>query len=47
MKGRVGLIRIGVALYCLAALFLGGCATSAGFGRDVQSLGHGIENTAK
>ena len=26
---------------------LAGCATGAGFGRDVQSLGHGIENTAK
>ena len=47
MKGRMAIIRTGVVLYCLAALFLAGCATSAGFGRDVQSLGQGIENKAK
>lgn len=47
MKGRMGLIRIGVVLYCLAVLFLAGCATSAGFGQDVQSLGHKIEDKAK
>ncbi len=47
MKGRMGLMRTGVALCCVVAIFLAGCATSRGFGQDVQSLGQGIENKAK
>ena len=47
MKGRMGLIRTGVMLCCLVAIFLAGCATGGGFGQDVQSLGRGIEKTAK
>ena len=47
MKTRLGLIGTGVVLCCLAAIFLAGCATSRGFGQDVQSLGQGIENKAK
>ena len=40
-------IRIGVVLWFLASLMLGGCATSRGFGQDVQSLGRDIEKSAK
>ena len=47
MKGRMGLKQTGVVLCCLVAIFLAGCATGGGLGRDVQSLGRGIENTAK
>jgi len=47
MKGKWGLRRIGVVLYCLVAIFLTGCATTRGVGQDVQSLGRGIEKTAK
>jgi len=44
--------RMGVLLWSalvLAALLLSqsGCATTRGFGRDVQSLGHGIERSAE
>jgi predicted small secreted protein len=47
MKVSMGLKQTRVVLYCLAVLFLAGCATSAGFGQDVQSLGHKIEDKAK
>jgi len=40
-------IRIGVVLWFLASLALGGCATSRGFGQDVQSPGRNIEKSAK
>lgn len=40
-------IRIAVAIWCLASLLLGGCATSRGFGQDVQSVGRNIEKSAK
>ena len=32
---------------CLLTLAQAGCATSRGFGQDVQSLGHNIEKSAK
>ena len=47
MTTKMGLMRTGVVLGCLVAIFLAGCATSRGFGQDVQSLGQGIENKAK
>jgi predicted small secreted protein len=47
MKGRMDLRRTGVVLSCLVAIVLSGCATGRGLGQDVQSLGRGIENTAK
>ena len=47
MKGRMNLTWTGVALCCLLAIFLSGCATGAGLGQDVQSLGKSIEKTAK
>ena len=46
MRERMGLVRTGVVLCCLVAVFLAGCATGRGFGQDVQSLGRGIEKTA-
>ncbi len=47
MKASMGLKQTGVVLCCLMAIFLAGCATGAGLGQDVQSLGRGIEKTAK
>ena len=47
MRERMGLVRTGVVLCCLVAVFLAGCATSRGVGQDVQSLGRGIEKSAK
>ncbi len=47
MKARMGLKQTGVVLCCLVAIFLAGCATGAGLGQDVQSLGRSIEKTAK
>jgi len=43
----MGLVRTGVVLCCLVVMFLAGCATTRGVGQDVQSLGRGIEKTAK
>jgi predicted small secreted protein len=47
IKGKMNLMRTGVVLCCLVAIFLSACATGAGLGRDVQSLGRGIEKTAE
>jgi len=47
MEARMGLMRTGIVLCCLVAIFLSGCATGAGLGRDVQSLGQSIEKGAK
>ena len=47
MRERMGLVRTGVVLCCLVAVFLAGCATSRGVGQDVQSLGRSIEKTAQ
>jgi len=47
IKERMGLMWTGVVLCCLVAIFLSGCATGAGLGRDVQSLGQSIEKGAK
>ena len=47
IKERMSLMRTGIVLCCLLAIFLSGCATGAGLGRDVQSLGQSIEKTAK
>ncbi len=44
---RKGFIRLGVALWCAMVMLLSGCATSRGFGQDVQSLGRDIEKSAK
>ncbi len=35
--------RIGLALGLLVGMVLTGCATSRGFGQDVQSVGRNIE----
>jgi predicted small secreted protein len=40
-------LRLGLALGFLTGLLLSGCATSRGFGQDVQSLGRNIEKSAK
>jgi predicted small secreted protein len=47
IKGKMNLMRTGIVLCCLVAIFLSGCATGAGLGRDVQSLGQSIEKGAK
>ena len=47
IKGKMNLMWTGVVLCCLLAIFLSGCATGAGLGQDVQSLGKSIEKTAK
>jgi predicted small secreted protein len=47
MRERMGLVRTGVVLCCLVAVFLAGCATGRGVGQDVQSLGRSIEKTAQ
>ena len=47
MKGRMNLMRTGIVLCCLVAIFLSGCATGRGLGQDVQALGQSIEKTAK
>lgn len=47
MKRKVSLIRIGVLLCCLVAIFLEGCATARGVGQDTQSLGRSIERKAQ
>jgi predicted small secreted protein len=47
IKGKMNLMWTGVVLCCLVAIFLSGCATGAGLGRDVQSLGQSIEKGAK
>lgn len=47
IKERKGLMRTGIVLCCLVAIFLSGCATGRGLGQDVQSLGQSIEKEAK
>ena len=47
IKERMGLMRTGIVLCCLVAIFLSGCATGRGLGQDVQSLGRDIEKTSK
>ena len=47
LKGKMNLMRTGVMLCCLVAIFLSGCATGRGVGQDVQSLGQSIEKSAK
>lgn len=46
-KRKGGLLRIVVAVGSLVILLQAGCATSRGFGQDVQSLGRDIEDAAK
>ncbi len=40
---RTRSVRIGLALGLLMGILLSSCATSRGFGQDVQSLGRNIE----
>lgn len=47
IKGKMNLMRTGVVLCCLLAIFLSGCATGRGIGQDVQSLGQSMEKGAK
>lgn len=47
IKGKMGLMRTGIMLCCLVAIFLSGCATGRGVGQDVQSLGKSMEKGAK
>jgi predicted small secreted protein len=47
ITGKINLMRTGVVLCCLVAIFLSGCATGRGVGQDVQSLGQSIEKSAK
>ena len=47
MKREMGLMRTGVLLCCLVAIFLAGCATARGVGQDTQSLGRSIERKAQ
>ena len=44
---RKGLLVSALLLCGLTALLPSGCATSRGFGQDVQSLGRNIEKSAK
>ncbi len=46
-KVRKGLLVSGLLVWALMALLFSGCATSRGFGQDVQSLGRDIEKSAK
>jgi len=46
-KIRKGLLVSALLLCGLTALLPSGCATSRGFGQDVQSLGRNIEKSAK
>lgn len=47
-KIRKGAVVSAIVLLCgLATFVLPGCATTRGFGQDVQSLGRGIEKSAK
>ncbi|HWQ69918.1 MAG TPA: hypothetical protein VN494_08190 [Patescibacteria group bacterium] len=47
IKKKMGLMRTGIVLCCLVAIFLSGCATGRGLGQDVQSLGESMEKGAK
>lgn len=47
IKEKMGLMRTGIVLCCLVAIFLSGCATGRGLGQDVQSLGESMEKGAK
>ena len=47
MKREMSLMRTGVLLFCLVAIFLAGCATARGVGQDTQSLGRSIERKAQ
>jgi len=47
MKREMSLMRTGVLLCCLVAIFLAGCATARGVGQDTQSLGRSIERKAQ
>ena len=47
MRQRMGLVRTGVVLCCLVAIFLSGSATARGLGQDTQSLGRSIEKKAQ
>ncbi len=40
---RLRCLRIGVAIGLLMGMLLSGCATSRGFGQDVQSVGRDIQ----
>jgi predicted small secreted protein len=40
---RTRCLRISLAIGLLVGIVLSGCATSRGFGQDVQSLGRNIE----
>ncbi len=46
-KEKGGLLWIAMLVGCLLILLQAGCATSRGFGQDVQSLGRDIEKSAK
>lgn len=47
IKEKMSLMRTGIVLCCLVAIFLSGCATGRGLGQDVQSLGESMEKGAK
>jgi predicted small secreted protein len=46
-KIRKGLMASAILLCGLTTLLFSGCATTRGFGEDVQSLGRDIEKSAK
>ncbi len=44
---KKGCLVVALLLWGLMAILFPGCATSHGFGQDVQSLGRNIEKSAK